>query len=168
MRYGFGMFLSEVVLVGQCAGPSGISDIPFRNADYLEMVYGLIGQINVADGAVVVNVGKPYFQAVGIGKETTFGIHVRNFYVGGEIVACISESNAPVAVLAGGITNTVSVEFYEIGIVLDAVGRHHIVGIVCVGEVRPVPQDIFIFNKLKQKHPILHPLCRVGCSCFIG
>ena len=69
---GFGPFFAQIVLISQVClyGKDLVS--PCRVAENLQVVDPLIGQVDVAAGAVVVDVGQTHLHPVGIGKETAF------------------------------------------------------------------------------------------------
>ena len=71
VRDGFGTLLAKVVLVGKMGLRRPPLAIPTAVAEYLQMVDPLVGQVDVAPGMVVVDVGETHLQPVGIGKEST-------------------------------------------------------------------------------------------------
>ena len=67
---------------------------------------------------------------MGVGKETTLRVRVRNAQVGVETIARIAQHYAAVTLAAGGIAQALVLQTNPVAVVLDAVSRHTIVGIV--------------------------------------
>ena len=67
---------------------------------------------------------------MGVGKETALRVRVRDAQVGMETIARIAQYHAAVAFAAGGIAQALVLQTNPVAVVLNAVRRHTIVGIV--------------------------------------
>ena len=77
-----------------------------------------------------------------IGEESVFRIGVRHMQTSAEVVARIAQQNATVALLTRSIAQALVVQLYPVRVVLDAVGRHLVVGIVGVSGVHTVVEPL--------------------------
>ena len=140
MRDGFRQLLAHVVLIGQVQFQRRMFVSPRSVTEHLQVVHPLIGQVDVAARAVVVDVGEPHLQSVSIGKEAALGIGVGDAHVGVEVVAGIAQHQTAAALASGCVAQSSVLQANPVRIILYAVGGHLVVGIVHVGGMGPVDE----------------------------
>ena len=69
MADGLGVFLAPVVLVGKAQLEVCQLIAPRGMTHHLQVVHPLIGQVNIASRAVVVNLRQANLESVGVGEE---------------------------------------------------------------------------------------------------
>src|SRR5690554_3879692 len=69
----------------------------------LKMVDLMKRKIDIPIGAIVIDMGSPYFQTMGIGKKTVFGIHVAKKGFGLYIARNVTDTKACIGFPSGRI-----------------------------------------------------------------
>ncbi len=100
----------------------------------------MVWQVDVSARVVVVDVGESHLQPMGIGEESRLGIDIGKTEGRVPSVARIPQRQTSVHLLARRIAEATVLELDPIGVILDAVGWHLIVGIVHPRGVRVVPE----------------------------
>ena len=152
---GFGMFFAQVALVSQIRLRRGLFSVPDGVTRDFQVVHPLIRQVDVAPRTVVVDIGQPHLQTVGIGEKSTLRITVGNAHIGVEMVAGIAEHHAAIALQTGGVAQSLVFQSDVIRIILYAVRRHVIVGIVDESGVGTVEKATVATADLRRKADLL-------------
>ena len=155
VRHRFRLLLAQVVLVSQVSLHRHQLVAPRRVAQHLQVVHALVRQVDVAARVVVVDVAEAHLQSVGIGKEAALRVAVRNAHVGVEVIAGIAQHHAAVALPSRGVAQPLVLQAYPVAVVLNAVRRHLIVGIVDKRQVGAVEEAVLSAANLRRDAQLL-------------
>ena len=155
VRDGFGVLLAHVVLVGQVGFHGELLVAPCGVAEHLQVVHPLVGQVDVAPRVVVVDVGEAHLQPMSIGKEATLRVGVGHADVGVEVIAGVAQHQAAVAFAPCGVAQSAVFQADIVGVVLYAVRRHLVVGIVNPRQVGTIEEPVVPSAHLRRQSELL-------------